>query len=252
MKISSKDINKYLNSSNKNLKIFDIDYSQDDLKAIDNLEISTFKSFDHFGKLDTMIGLNDFLHLIGSNSVTTVNKIEKIIKNLISKVLSAYKKDSYWLTIRVTLKEPFFDIPRWHQDYAYRGFSPEDYASKFVTVLKGPGTLAIKQTKEVDEVYNKINKAEHTKILKLINKKGMTNKEKAEIYDKVNNEFRPKYVKALSKFKVLQPTNNQGILFYARTAIHSEPKKDVPRFFVSILPGTQANIEGLDNAWNKK
>ena len=80
----------------------------------------------------------------------------------------------------------------------------------------------------------------------------MTNKEKSEIYDKVNSEFRPKYVKALSKFKVLQTTNNQGILFYARTAIHSEPKKDVPRFFVSILPGTQANIEGLDNAWNKK
>ena len=113
MKISTKDITDYLNSSNKNFKIFDIAYSKDDEKAIDNLEISTFKTFDHFGKLDTMTGLNKFIQEIGSNSITTANKIEKIIKNLISKVLSANNKDYYWLTIRVTLKDPEYDIPRW-------------------------------------------------------------------------------------------------------------------------------------------
>jgi hypothetical protein len=252
MKISTKNITEYLNSSNKNFKIFDIAYSKDDEKAISNLEISTYKTYNHIGKFDKMIGLNKFIQEIGSNSVTTANKIEKIINNLIKKVLSAYNKDYYWLTIRVTMLDSYFDIPRWHKDGPFAGFTPEDNTSKFLTVLKGPGTLAIKQTKEVDEIFHKIKNAEDIKVIKLIGKKGITFKEKMDISIKVNNEFRPKYAKALSKFKVLQPTNNQAILFYTKSTLHSEPKMDAPRLFISILPGSKANIEGLDKAWNKK
>jgi hypothetical protein len=73
-----------------------------------------------------------------------------------------------------------------------------------------------------------------------------------DISIKVNNEFRPKLAKALSKFKILQPTNNQGILFYTKSTLHSEPKMTGPRLFISIMPGTKANIEALDNSWNKK
>ena len=252
MKISSKDISEYLSSSNKNFKIFDISYSKDDEKAIDNLQITTYKSYNHYGKLDTMVGLNKFIQEIGSNSVTTANKIEKIIKNLISKVLSAYKKDYYWLVIRVSMPDSYFDIPRWHKDGSYAGFTPEDNSSKFLTVLKGPGTLAIKQTKEVDEIYKKTLDAEYDKVEKIISTKKLTDKEKMDISIKVNNEFRPKFAKALSKFKVLQPENNQAILFYTKSTLHSEPKIDGPRLFISIMPGTKANIEGLDNSWNKK
>jgi hypothetical protein len=171
MKISSKDISEYLNSSNKNFKIFDITYSKDDEKAIDNLQITTYKAYNHYGKLDKMIGLNEFLKLLGKNTETNINKIEKIIKNLIKKVLSAYKKDYYWLTIRVTLPNSNYDIPRWHKDGQYPGFTPEDNPSKFITVLKGPGTFAIKQSKEVDEIYKKTKDEEFSKAEKLKGKK---------------------------------------------------------------------------------
>ena len=252
MKISSKDISEYLNSSNKNFKIFDIAYSKDDEKAIDNLQITTYKTYNHYGKLDKMIGLKEFLQIIGSNTETNINKIEKIIKNLISKVLSVYKKDYYWLTIRVSMPDSYFDIPRWHKDGSYAGFTPEDNSSKFLTVLKGPGTLAIKQTKEVDEIYKKTLDAEYDKVNKLIGKKKLTDNEKMDISNKVNEEFRPKFAKAFGKFKVLQPANNQAILFYTKSTLHSEPKMTSPRLFISIMPGTKANIEGLDKAWNKK
>ncbi len=49
MKISSKDITEYLNSSNKNFKIFDITYSKDDEKAIDSLEISNDNKYLYLG-----------------------------------------------------------------------------------------------------------------------------------------------------------------------------------------------------------
>ncbi len=143
---------------------------------------------------------------------------------------------------------------RWtrHKDGQYPGFTPEDNPSKFITVLKGPGTFAIKQTKEVDEIYKKTIDAEYSKVDKLIGKKKLTDKEKMDISNKVNDEFRPKYAKALSKFKITQTTNNQAILFYTKSTLHSEPKMNGPRLFISIMPGTKANIEGLANAWNKK
>ena len=46
MKISTKDITKYLNSSNKNFKIFDIAYSKDDEKAIENLQVDIKKDYN--------------------------------------------------------------------------------------------------------------------------------------------------------------------------------------------------------------
>ena len=70
MKISSKDITEYLNSSNKNFKIFDITYSKDDEKAIDNLQITIYKTYNYCGKLDKMIGLNKFIQEIGSKSIS--------------------------------------------------------------------------------------------------------------------------------------------------------------------------------------
>lgn len=140
---------------------------------------------------------------------------------------------------------------RWtrHIDGGYIGFEDVD-VSKFITVIKGPGTLAIKQTKELDEIYYKIQDAEFSKVDKLKGKKKLTDKENMNIYIKVNDEFRPKYAKAFSKFKVLQPKKNKVLVFYTRTTMHSEPKTDVPRLFISIMPGSKANIEGMDKPLN--
>jgi hypothetical protein len=113
MKISIIDIKDYLNSSNKNFKIFDIAYSQDDEKTIDNLQVNINKSFDHYGSIDTMIKLNDYLKEIGPNSNITVNKIEKIINQLIKKCTTAYKKDYFWLSVRATIPTHEYDIHRW-------------------------------------------------------------------------------------------------------------------------------------------
>ncbi len=154
-----------------------------------------------------------------------------------------------WATIPTTE----FYIPEWQKDAEYVGFDEVNNLSKFVTALKGPGILAIKQTKEVDEVYNKIRNKVHETYVKIYKniKKEISIKERIAITKKVINKYKPKYDKALNKFKITQTTNNQGILFYTKNTIFSEPKKDVPQFFISIMPETKENIEGLKKAWNR-
>jgi len=53
--------------------------------------------------------------------------------------------EHFWMAIRVTMPNNDYDIPRWHKD---GNFFPqnnnETSTSKFVTVMKGPGTLLIK------------------------------------------------------------------------------------------------------------
>ena len=254
MKISTKDITKYLNSSNKNFKTFDITYSKDDEKAIDNLQVDIKKDYNHYGTIDTMIGLPIFLKEIGPNSNTTVSKVEKLINQLIKNCLLAWKKDYAWISVRATIPTNEYDIPRWHKDGNFRGFDNSPDQSKFIIVLKGPGTLAIKQTKEVDEIFSNINQKELETRRSLYNKykRDLTYKESNDIYDKVNKKFRPMYVKALSKFKILQPNKLQALVFHTQTTLHSEPKTDVPRLFVSIMPGSKAFIEGFGSVIIKK
>ena len=257
MKISTKNITDYLNSSNKNFKIFDIDYSQDEEKAIESLQVDINKYFDHYGTIDTLVGLPEYLKEIGSNSNTTVNKIEKIINQLIQKCTTVYKKDYFWLSVRATTPTHEFDIPRWHKDGSnFAGYSGIDI-SKFVTVLKGPGTLAIKQNKEIDDIYEemKIKKRKFTRDLYEKAKKAkkvLSFDEEMKInkdaYEKIRKEL---YIK-LKKQKISQPKKSQVLVFHTETTLHSEPKTDVPRLFISIMPESKAFIEGLDSVYNKK
>ena len=254
MKISTKDITKYLNSSNKNFKTFDIAYSTDEEKAIESLQVDIRKDYNHSGSIDTMVGLPEYLKKIGPNSNTTVNKIENIIKQLIQKCLLAYKKDYFWLSVRATIPTHEFDIPRWHKDGGFSGFEDVD-VSKFVTVLKGPGTLAIKQNKEIDDIYDemimkkrKLTRDLYEKALKA--KKVLSVDEEMKINIDAYEKIRKELYNKLKKQIITQSKYSQSLVFYTKSTLHSEPKTDVPRLFVSIMPGTKANIEGMDKPFN--
>jgi hypothetical protein len=80
-------------------------------------------------------------------------------------------------------------------------------------------------------------------------KKGISN----EIY----NKYRILFAKAFEKIKVIQTKNNEGCIFYNVPdgdggALHSEPKINEPRLFISILPSSKENIEELKNRWGAK
>jgi len=248
MKFKSKIITEYLDSNKYDFLIFDIDYTINELETINDFDIKNPNNYEHFGSLDNIKDLKKYLTDIGSNNKTCVNNMEKLIIRLIQKVLLGYKMKYFWLAIRISPPNKQFDIPRWHKDGTFfTGDKNEQSSVKFITTLKGPGTLLIKSTKKINKIYNEILEEQFTEM-----RKYKTIQEKIKISD----NFRPILAKKFSKEKYIQAKNNDGILFYTgiphdNAALHSEPKMDTSRIFISILPNSLENIKDLQKRWNK-
>ena len=65
---------------------------------------------------------------------------------------------------------------------------------------------------------------------------------------KIRKELYNKFKKQI----ITQSKYSQALVFYTKSTLHSEPKTDVPRLFVSIMPGSKAFIEGFGSVIIKK
>jgi hypothetical protein len=97
----------------------------------------------------------------------------------------------------------------------------------------------------VNEIYDKNINDMRRKISKSI----------PELENDIINIFRNKLAVKFKKYKN-QIKTKQGIIFYTGTntnnidgLIHSEPNMDQPRFFISILPGNESELNGLIKRW---
>ena len=151
--ISSTKMRKYLKSDKRDFKMFPIKFTASESNAINNLSIKEEDNFDYYGNLESL-DFVDFFLKVGENNLKNIKIIEKIIKKITNKVLVSFDMDHFWISIRSSILNNKFDIPRWHYDGFY--FSNVDNQAKFAFVLKGPGTLFIKKSKKVIESYNKI------------------------------------------------------------------------------------------------
>ena len=245
--IKTSIIKKYLKELPKNYLTFDIKYTKKELNYLNNFNITKESVFDYYGNIDNLDDkkLNDFISDIGNNQ--NINILNKIIHKLADNITNVYETKYCWLTIRVKLPNREYDIPRWHKDGNF--FKSDKYLSKFATVLQGPGTLFIKKSKKVDEIYNKNNDEE----LKSYKKLGVT------IYnDKIENKYRKILANNFTNFKYNQVKPNQGLIFVVGTnknndlhgLLHSEPKMDTSRIFISILSGSKTQIMELQKRWS--
>jgi len=247
--IKTSIIKKYLKEFLKNYLTFDIKYTKKETEYLLNFNITTESTFDHYGNINNLDDkkLNDFLTNIGIND--NINILNKIIHKLAGKVTSSYETNFCWLTIRITLPHHYFDIPRWHKDGNFFRDSNR-IQSKFVTVLKGPGTLFIKKSKKIDEIYNKNNEEEFESYKKL--------KVKTMFNEKIENKYRKILANKFKNIKHNQLKSNQGLIFLVgpdknnnlHGLMHSEPTNDAPRIFISILPGSEIEIMELQKRWS--
>lgn len=247
--ISSTKMRKYLKSDKRDFKIFPIKFTASESNSINNLSITEFDNFDYYGNLN-LIDFKNFFSKIGENDLKNTKIIENIIKKVTNKVLSSFDMDHFWISIRTSLTDKYFDIPRWHYDGTY--FSNVDNQAKFAFVLKGPGTLFIKKSKKVIESYNKIHDKSRKEFREILKKNKIDSN---EVQLKNDEKYRPIFAKELSKYKIRQVKNNQGVIFWGgkdinSKALHSEPKKDQSRLFISILPGTKEMITEWKNKCN--
>ena len=259
MKLDTNKMNKYLNLKKYDFRLFNMAYTDVETKTINNFVLNKTNYYEYFGDftiLKSLDNIKSYLSQIGTNSILSINKMEKILLNIIKKVLKAYKLNHFWLSIRATLPNHEFDIPRWHKDGNY---FPKDLLkindSKFVTVLKGPGTLLIKSTNQSNKIYKYYQKKEQKEFMTSINKDS-TRDEQIKLSIALSKKYRSIYAQKLAKQKIIQAKNNQGIIFYAgqpeeNSTLHSEPKHDHPRLFISIVPSTETNIKALQERWKK-
>ncbi|AYV82737.1 MAG: hypothetical protein Hyperionvirus2_105 [Hyperionvirus sp.] len=226
-------VQKYLDSPHKTFKIFNITYTSRMSNCLKDFNIAAHTSYDFWGFVeDSTKDLSAFLQTLGNNEIESVNILEKIINRIINKVSRAYKKDCVWVSLRVTLPASSYE-PRWHIDGNFYK-SDQKFQSKFVTVLKGPGTLFA----ELDEQ----TRAEFFNTAHIV----PWNYDQQQLYQN-------KIIADAPNIKFTQLTNNQGAIFIVGnltlSAIHSEPPFNEPRIFLSILPADKSEIEQLTARW---
>ena len=247
MMLDSKKIKKYLDIGNPEFKLFSMNYTDSEKDVIKNFILESPENFRYYGSIERInYSLEKFLSSIGPNTIRNIKKMAKLVVNIIKKVLKGYNMSHFWVAIRVTEPNNQFIIPRWHKDGNY--FASKSITAKFITVLRGPGTLLIRSNKKVNDIYNKISEKE-------INEISPTSTFEEE--KKIARKYRHILAKKLANEKIIQVKNSQGLVFLAgspmdNAALHSEPNMDQKRMFISIVPGSKKNIEELKKRWTNK
>lgn len=216
---------KFINSKSSSFKVFDIKYTDIEKQTISKFKIENESEFYYHGNYDSDI----FIKSIGNNTNKDIKIIKKIIYKLLNKLTKACDKYYIEVDINITLKD-IKSTKRWHID-AF----PNN--SKFVTTLIGPSTLFIDDSDiKSRNIYFKIQEELMTEYTHINSTKW---EDLAETYNKYNKILNKK----LKKCKIVQPNNNQGVIFLTDipankstfAGIHSEPLLDENRFFISVL-----------------
>lgn len=246
MKLTTQNIEKYLDNPKKKFKIFNLPLTKKEQTILSDLKLPKVPtSFLHFGKEEDIKNLDNFLLSLGDNSPEHIEFLEKKIREIFKTVVKGYNTKDADLLINSTYKDPSFDIRRWHTDGFQFPRYKDEIQSKFVMVLQGKHTLLLEETEKEKKFY-----------LDMINKELEEEKtyppypfEIPEWKD-LKMRYRKILDKKFKKSKIIQPLNSQGFIFlnhpgnlFEYGAIHSEPKKDDYRMFISILPGTEEEIK---------
>lgn len=245
--IPIKKIQNFIEEKPSTHQIFDIKYNKKEKIAIQNFSIENHNGFTFKGNLQELIkedNLQTFLESVGSNNKENIIILQKIIYKVIKKVLLGVSLDHFWLIIRISLPHNILKKQRWHYDGLYFPKSSKSLQTKFITALRGLGTLFIQNQNKALKIFNKIDKE------RIYEMDQETNFEKKM---KIDEQYMPIFEKELEQFEKSQLNNNQGLLFMKnnnKRLIHSEPSIDESRIFISIVPGTKENIEEIKK--NKK
>lgn len=218
----------------QDIQIVPIEYTIPQIYAIQRLNITKDDNFNYCGfgydlDMERMIGWFDS---IGTNSREDCGIYCRLISDIVQMACSQASCDSCWLTIRAKLPSDEFKVPRFHRDGMFYRLGSNQVQRKFLLTIKGPGTLVSEPNKETTDKFFDL------------------------LYDPVDEfdiEKRKQLVEILGPDGPVQLTNNQGAWIIThqnnanrdRATIHSEPHITQPRLFLSILPGTNDEIESI-------
>lgn len=200
------------------------------LDTIQHIQIGQYASYDNFGRLDVFLSETDRFLISLGNSPSLAAYMSLALNELVGQTLQAFETETAWITIRASQPTDYFDVPRWHKDgYFYPPYTGDQH--KAVFVLKGPQTLMNDLHSSMRASFNELSGS----------------------FAEDSKANREKIAALIDNSLTRQAVEGQGSIFVVgsdRAAIHSEPPIYEERLFLSVAPGTTAQIEGLRTNWD--
>lgn len=226
-------------SADQSFQIFDLNESPENIEFLESLVVKNCTSptkpivLNHYGDLENFeYQVTQLLISCGNSEQDAVQGAE-IIHRIAANCLTAMNLPEAWIAIRAFEPNNMYDVQRWHIDSEHLfSLEPEQLLLKVVCSLKGPSTL-------------------------LCNVPAATRKEffttKAQKYPN-NLSLRTAVAQIFEHYTIESAAPGQGVIFIMGNdtigAIHSEPKIDRPRIFMSIIAGSHEQIQNLYKRWH--
>ncbi|ORY04368.1 hypothetical protein BCR34DRAFT_572739 [Clohesyomyces aquaticus] len=176
----------------------------------------------------------------------------------INKFLSSAGVENYWLTIRATRPTHEYDCTRWHTDDIFFDSSGEkDRVGlnqngrsgywKLAGTLLGPPTLFLKDGRRARRAQRTAKKRE-------CEKRGEHTCSSFRCLGCLEavESVRQTLAKKFEDQEVVSPAFGEVAFFRlgdSEGAVHSEPKCDVDRIFINVVPGSELELRNLMGRW---
>jgi hypothetical protein len=212
--------------SDKSFAYYDLQLSENEINALQNLKISETDSYDNYGNLKVLEPeVSEFIKSVGKGNETSAKDVSQLIMRLVNDILQGSGQETAWVAVRAFTPTSAYDVPRWHTDGYY--FEPyEGNPYKFALTLKGAPTLFYRLPNDKREEFNAL-----------------------QCKGTEQNKYNRQELAALlemSKEAMSIAEPYQGIVFIVgsdNAAVHSEPAIKEERLFLSVLPGSKKKIK---------
>ena len=213
----------------------DMHISSEERSVLDGFNIEKdSEQFDFYGETheELIAAAEQYLFEAGVNTSEDITKIAQLVRRLADGMRAGFETDSAWTMLRVSLPNTIFDVPRWHPDGRY--FAGTEKSYKMVAALKGPSTLFGQVTDE--KAYKDLEKQNSENFDNFGTNRAKFNAEDARIREELSRVVTP--------IEIAKP--GEAVIYLVgdpNAPLHSEPAIKVPRIFLSVLPGSFAQIE---------
>lgn len=227
---------------------YDLNLTDNEIKTLEKITInsSMLTDYNNYGNIDKLeVEINEFIKSLSQENEIIAKEASQLITKLVKGLVQASGKEKAWVSLRPSMPNSAFNLPRWHMDGFF--YKPHDIRQyKFALVLKGPSTLFCKLSPDEKKTFDILKAKETHKIIQDENGKIIKFEE-----DMSNRKALATMISSFqAPVTIAKPY--QGAVFVvgeSNSAIHSEPSISENRLFLSILPGSKSQIDELRLNW---
>jgi hypothetical protein len=243
----SDQINKMEALREQGIVAFDVGLTPEETESIKEVRIEKeLPQFDYYGPVNEELtkSLVSYFDEMGENSDEAVRTISALVARIAATTLKDLNKESAWVMVRVSLPNNDFDIPRWHPDGAYfQSSDPNDRTYKLVKSIKGPLT----------RFGEKADPEKFEQLIRESTENYERHHDNAEAFNEEDVRIRQGLDAVIQE---IEPAKEGDAVYYLvgdrEAKIHSEPKIDEPRIFMSVVAGSNEQVEELEERWSKE